>query len=333
MKRCWHVALVLFAILIFRPLGTATESASGFHARNTEATVKMTYLGNAGWEITDGKTTILLDPYLSRIRYSKREADIAGDNRPTYFDSNDRPEPDTAVIDAHIKRADYVLLSHGHFDHMMDVPYILKKTGANLIATEANLNVAYAYGVNRQQLIPAQGGDDYDFGAFSVKVIPSLHGALIQKRYVDSDINPDNIKTPLRLIDYHEGGTLAFLIRFHGHQILSFGSMNYIENELKGLKPDVVLVGAKPERNEIYDYMGRLMRVLSYPPLVMPNHWDDFFLPYWAPQDRALKQLDSFIAEVKKASPTTKVIVGKHFQPIILPDAPVRKVRPTVNRQ
>lgn len=333
MKHCWPFGLLLLLILTFLPGGTATDSASGAPPRNGEQTVQMTYLGNAGWEITDGKTTILLDPYFSRIRYNKKEADVAGDNRPTYFDFNDRPEPDTAVIDAHIKHVDYVLLSHGHFDHMMDVPYILKKTGANLIATEANLNVAYAYGVNRQQLIPAQGGDDYDFGAFSVKVIPSLHGALIQKRYVDSEIDPDNIKTPLRLLDYHEGGTLAFLIRFHGHQILSFGSMNYIENELKGLKPDVVLVGAKPERNEIYDYMGRLMRVLSYPPLVIPNHWDDFFLPYWAPQDKALKQLDSFIAEVKKASPKTKVIIGKHFQPIILPEMTARKVRSTVHRQ
>ncbi len=44
--------------------------------------------------------------------------------------------------------------------------------------------------------------------------------------------------------------------------------MNYIEREIEGLKPDVALVGAMPERREIYDYMGRLLRALEAPPLV-----------------------------------------------------------------
>ena len=48
-----------------------------------------------------------------------------------------------------------------------------------------------------------------------------------------------------------EGGTLAYLIRMNGRQILVFGSMNYIEREVEGLRPDVVLVGAMPERREI----------------------------------------------------------------------------------
>src|SRR5262245_36949253 len=29
------------------------------------AQVRLTYLGTAGWEITDGKTVVLIDPYLS----------------------------------------------------------------------------------------------------------------------------------------------------------------------------------------------------------------------------------------------------------------------------
>ena len=45
--------------------------------------------------------------------------------------------------------------------------------------------------------------------------------------------------------------------------------MNYIEREIEGLKPDVALVGAMPERREIYDYMGRLLRALEAPPLVL----------------------------------------------------------------
>ena len=42
------------------------------HARGPGARgarVRLTHLGAAGWEITDGQTTILMDPYLSRLRY------------------------------------------------------------------------------------------------------------------------------------------------------------------------------------------------------------------------------------------------------------------------
>ena len=57
------------------------------------------------------------------------------------------------------------------------------------------------------------------------------------------------------------GGNLAYLIRIAGHRILAFGSMNYIEREVNGLRRDVVLMGAGESRSENYDYAGRLMRV------------------------------------------------------------------------
>jgi hypothetical protein len=43
------------------------------------------------------------------------------------------------------------------------------------------------------------------------------------------------------------------------------GSMNCIEREMEGLRPDIDLVGANSQRREIYDYAGRLMRALGHP--------------------------------------------------------------------
>jgi L-ascorbate metabolism protein UlaG (beta-lactamase superfamily) len=127
------------------------------------------------------------------------------------------------------------------------------------------------------------------------------------------------MKAPLTLRQMHpEGGTLAYLIRFHGHQILAFGGMNYIEREIEGLRPDVVLVGAAASRKEIYDYTGRLMRDLNYPALVLPTHWDNFLAPYEASQQQAIAALQTFLQEVAAASPKTRVIVPKYFEPIPL---------------
>jgi len=175
-----------------------------------------------------------------------------------------------------------------------------------------------AYGIPEEHIITVKGGEDYDFGAFSLKIIPSLHSPLDQKRYYDSRVIPKDIKAPLRVSDFVEGGSIAFLIRFEGHQILTFGSMNFIERELVGLRPDIAIVGAAPSRTEIYDYAGRLMRVLNYPAIVLPTHWDNFSIPYGAPEYDRLKQLDSFQKEIKTASPKTKVIIPKYFEPIVL---------------
>ncbi|HWY59530.1 MAG TPA: hypothetical protein VNZ03_34010 [Terriglobales bacterium] len=188
-----------------------------------------------------------------------------------------------------------------------------------MIGTESTENVLRAYAVPEQQLITVRGGEDYEFKAFSLKVIPSIHSALDHKRYFSSATAPAGMKAPLTLEQMHpEGGTLAYLIRFHGHQILAFGGMNYIEREIQGLEPDVALIGAGSSRKEIYDYSGRLMRALHYPPLVLPTHWDQFLTPYDASQQSAIDALQSFVQEIAAASPKTKVIVPKYFEPIPL---------------
>jgi len=281
--------------------------------------VRLTHLGAAGWEITDGKTVILVDPYLSRIRYYGpvvKTADAPGDTRPV-FGPDDLVVPDTTTIDAHIKRADFILVHHSHFDHMMDVPYIARKTGASIVGTESTANIARAYGVPDEKLIIVRGGEDYEFSDFSLKVIPSIH-TVARKHYIRPGIVPRDIKPPLRIRDFVEGGSLAYFVRLGGHQILTFGSMNYIEREIEGLRPDVALVGAGQRRLEIYDYTGRLIRALGYPPLVIPTHWDDYGFPYQASQEEAIQRLESFVNEVKTVSPKTRVVIPKYFEPITL---------------
>jgi len=150
-------------------------------------------------------------------------------------------------------------------------------------------------------------------------VIPSLHSPLDHKHYFSSETAPAGMKAPLTLRQMHpEGGTLAYLIRMHGHQILAFGGMNYIEREIVGLEPDVVLVGAAASRRENYDYSGRLMRDLRFPALVLPTHWDNFTAPFEASQQASIDALRSFIEEMKVAAPKTQVIVPKYFEAIPL---------------
>jgi L-ascorbate metabolism protein UlaG (beta-lactamase superfamily) len=305
--------------------GTGAKPTPGSQGQNGKkpSQVVLKYLGTAGWEIADGTTIILIDPYLSRINGPAPPGGgsghpLPGDTRRSYT-WTDIATPDTAAIDAHIQRADFVLVTHTHYDHILDVPHIALKTHAAVIGTESTENVMRAYGVPEEQLLTVRGGEDYQFPGFSLKVIPSIHSPLDHKHYFSSAVAPPTMKAPLTLEQIHpEGGTLAYLIRLPEHQILAFGGNNYIEREITGLDPDTVLVGAGASRNEIYDYSGRLMRALHYPPLVLPTHWDNSLVPYEACQQPALDALQSFLREIAAASPTTKVIVPKYFEAIPL---------------
>ena len=215
---------------------------------------------------------------------------------------------------------------------MLDAPYIAKKTGAVIICHESAANIARAYGVGeqirpdnvkpgsirKQPLIVVRGGEDFQFDGFSLAVIPSLHTALFDKRYNTgfwAGSTPPGLTAPLHESAYAEGGTLTYLLRIAGQQIFIMGSMNYIEREVTGLHADVAIIGAGSSRNEIYQYTSRLIRALGDPPIVFPTHWDDYGIK---PRAEVLKQVGTFAAEVRRASPRTQVTIPDYFVPIEL---------------
>jgi L-ascorbate metabolism protein UlaG (beta-lactamase superfamily) len=296
-------------------------AAATLHA----APVTLEYMGTAGWRITNGQTIILIDPYLTRAKSPSPNDDVAPDDPRPLVNGNSVVNPDSAVIDAHIRKADYIFLTHTHSDHSLDMPYIALKTGAKVFGTQSTANVARAEGVPEKQIRVVNPGEEVTLEGFTVKVIHSLHGIFRRPppgAYTPPNppLVPDGVKGPLRFGQHVEGGTLAYLFRIGGHQILVFGSMNFVESELMGIRPDVALIGAMPERNNLDDYTARIMKVLGYPPLVIPTHWDRFNVTYALSQEPAVKRLQSFLDEVHAASPETTIIVPEYFKPIPLPE-------------
>ena len=163
-------------------------------------------------------------------------------------------EGDFAPDLSHIGRADYILMAHAHYVHLLDAPYIARTRKAILVGNESVARIARAYGLADEQIITIRGGEDLDFGSFSVRVIPSLHTESHGVRAFSAVADPTGAKGPLPFSEFVDGGTVGFLIRVSGVQILAFGSMNYIEREISGLRPNVVLVPSAPQRREVYDY-------------------------------------------------------------------------------
>ena len=94
----------------------------------------LTYLGVAGWRLDAGGHTLLIDPYVSRRN--------VGDDLETPL------VPDLAAIDAHAPpRADLILVSHSHYDHLLDVPTIAARTKALVVGTASTRHVLAAAGI------------------------------------------------------------------------------------------------------------------------------------------------------------------------------------------
>ncbi len=276
------------------------------------------YLGAAGWEISDGQIVVLIDPYISRLKYTDRGHP---DDTRRAFRRDDVAISDEELIDQTISKADFILVHHAHFDHLGDVPYIAKKTGAKIIGTETTMAILRAYDIPEEQLYAVGGGEDYQFENFSIRIVPSIHSALNEKHYFDSRrYNRDTkLKAPLRINQFIEGGSLMFLARFKNHNVLTMGSMNFIEREMEGLNPDILLAGINGSRMGLYDYDRRLVEVTGRPDTIIPTHWDSFSHPYsFSQETNVVEKLHPFVDTVKALSPETQVIIPVHLEPFVV---------------
>lgn len=286
------------------PPPAAPVSAPVAAARATTPPLTLTYLGVAGWQLTDGQRVVLVDPYFTR---------------PTFAPGTPLTSDPAAVAARAPARADLIVVGHSHIDHVLDAPAVAKRTGASVMGTLSTANYARAFGLPAEQIVPVKGGEDYAFEGFSVRVIPGLHSALDEKHSLSPFTSIASDKTlPTTMDEFGEGGTLNYLVRFGGRQILIIGSANYIERELEGLRPDLAIV-AVGLRHELHDYSCRLMRALGAPPVVLPNHFDVWTKPVETPlSEGAQRDLAAFAEEIRACAPATRVVVPRPFSPLVL---------------
>ena len=315
------ISIRVFIFFLFLAFGKLS------FAQSNKENLTFKYFGAAGWEISNKNITILIDPYLSRLKLGETSIKLSSnsgsvpstssiDNRRS-FKRTDFFESDSLVINKNITKADFIFIHHSHFDHLADVPYIAKMTGAKVIGTETTVTILKAYGIEEDNLYTVRGGEDYQFENFSIRVLPSIHSALGDKHYFNSEVYKEgDIQAPLQIKQFIEGSSLMFLIRFKSHKVLTMGSMNFIERELEGIRPDILLAGVNMSRFNMYKYDERLIRVTNFPKIIIPTHWDNFRVPYGFSQSVGIEtKIKPFIEKVKKISPNSRVIIPEHLKP------------------
>jgi L-ascorbate metabolism protein UlaG (beta-lactamase superfamily) len=276
------------------------------------AGVNLKWFGTDGWEIAFGNRTILFDPWFSR---GVQTGFLAGK-----FDPKTPLKVEEALIDQHVQKADQILIGHGHWDHLADVPYIAKKTSAQVIGSETHANLMRAFGVPEGKIVQVEGGEYMQFDGYTIEVFPGLHSMGPSKKFAVPGHLYQVPQTPTTVGELPEGDSLIYLITIGGkYRIFLMSTANYYERAITGLKPDVALI-ASIFANQIHEFTPRLLRALSYPKILLPTHWDNFEKPLTEPpQDlRDLfgnpANLDLWVKEVKGLSPKSRVVTLKYFE-------------------
>jgi L-ascorbate metabolism protein UlaG (beta-lactamase superfamily) len=277
----------------------AQAAPAGPQAPAGPAGVRLRWLGVAGFEmIADGRR-VWFDPYVSRFPY----LDDAGRIDPA------KPlAVDPAAVDRALPPGtppDLILVSHTHWDHFADVPYLMgRHPDVRVMGTETARNLALMNGVPGagDRVLVCRGGEWIDIADVHVRVFASLHtqfpgGGFWAPGTITTGPRP---AAPATIGELVEGDTLSYLVTVPGRlSVLFHGAGNFIEREYQGLRPDVVIVNPSAA-TPTHDYLPRLLRVLGHPRHVVPAHFDAFDTPLGDLGPKARATYTTFRSAVEK---------------------------------
>lgn len=109
--------------------------------------MKITFYGHASLGIEINDVHIIVDPFISQ-------------------------NPNASSIDIEELKADYILVTHAHQDHILDVEAIAKRTGAVVVS---NFEIATHFDNLGIENHPMNHGGQWDFEFGNVKYVNAIH--------------------------------------------------------------------------------------------------------------------------------------------------------------
>jgi len=114
--------------------------------------MQLTFYGHSCFSITINGKKLLFDPFITQNQLA-------------------------SAININDIEADYILLSHGHSDHVADVEAIAKRTNATIIAAYEVAMWFAAKGIEKYHPMNIGGKKTFDFG--TIKVVNAIHSSTL----------------------------------------------------------------------------------------------------------------------------------------------------------
>lgn len=251
--------------------------------------LQIQFNGVTSFVIRYGDAVVLTDPFVSNPSFGK-----------VMFG---KIYPDTVAIASHFAQTDLndtklVVISHAHYDHLMDLPPLLPKLPQQtILAGSSTMAHIIAAAKPLQQLMPLNtlAGTDSTLGQWiystdsSVRMMPfvSSHPPHILGITLYPGPYTQNLEQiPVKGKNWKQGLPLSFIIDFmeEGKPVYRIFSQSSSAHGRKGLFPktmlqekaiDVVLVSQAVKGRET-DYSALVMSHCEAP-IVFCTHWENFF--------------------------------------------------------
>jgi L-ascorbate metabolism protein UlaG (beta-lactamase superfamily) len=266
MKRSLLI-LILSAQSLFAGLERypALIAADSPNARSAPNSLRVTYLGTNGYQFESAGHVLLVDPYFSRIKLSA-------------ILLNSRIQPDEQRIDSAMKhlapKIDAILVTHGHFDHLLDVPRLMRRTHTQLLGSRTSVELARYSGVPVEDCATVTPGDKRVIGPWKIRCFAATHDTVFPIGVPFSGPLKRG-SAPEKASDWVCGEPLAYIIENVGQRIYvdSGGTPALLPS--KNLAPvDLAILGvALPDSRARFPEAVRRLR----PRYIVPSHQDDFF--------------------------------------------------------
>ncbi|MEP2777007.1 MAG: MBL fold metallo-hydrolase [Luteolibacter sp.] len=291
-------------LLIGKPAGKMTRP-SGHE-------VQITYLGTNGYIVRSHDTTIVIDPYFTRM--PMRAIVLNSRVEPSY------PEIRKAAHHAGLaKKVDGFLVTHAHFDHHFDVPVMQRMFGGKIIGSQTAGHLAEASGVFRRDLLPSKVGTVHRIGNAKVRVLASEHDRIFGCLPFPGVVDHEMEAPPAGVRDWVMGEPLAYLIEIEGHRIYieSGGAPGQIP-AVKDVDIAIVGVAVKGSQQRYPDAVRQLN-----PRYVIPSHQDNFFTPMDSGfRFSALADFPQILASHKAGNLPGRLILMDYFDTISTAELP-----------
>lgn len=332
--------LTLFSCARQLPLRYATtiqkqDSLIAINQKSTDSILSIQYLGCGGLLIQQNHNKIMIDPFFSNPSFSK-------------VSSFSTIEADTNTIQKNYKTIDYAnidacLISHAHYDHLMDVPYIStyfhiqnlniygSKTVINILKSQ-KLDSIYLHNIEDQaakndtlgQWTYTNKDSTCRFMAIKYDHAPHFKKSFIKLKFFNGHYNavPKQIKN---IRDWKEGQTYAYLIDFMtkgkvnrriyvlsgGASSAPIGFINHFE-ALKNKSIDVMVLCVASHDN-VKNYPQKIISA-HRPSFILGVHWEDFFIPYNSlDQPKAVRftNVPKFLKKIEMLGYSNHFLIGK----------------------
>ncbi|MBU2514932.1 MBL fold metallo-hydrolase [bacterium] len=247
--------------------------------------MELTWWGTAGFRIKTQETILLLDPYLSR---------------------NPEARPIQYLTPDNIGDGDMIFLSHGHFEHLLDVPAIAKKNGSMVFCSKEVGKTLLETGTKADKIQEITvDGFEIQFHGNRAQAFFSKH-VVFDRKLVIKTLWQAKLRLFKHLdlyINYPIGQMLSWRFTIENKVVHFFGSGGSPAEEMEKLasRPTDILLVPLQGHSDICNIALEYVHVMQ-PKIVIPHYYDDFYPPI-----SSMIDIEPFIKRVKQECPLTEV--------------------------